>query len=268
MVGTLASCEKDEDKVTISPSGAITAAASTSNVTLLQANAAQTAVVYTWNMINFTMSGGAQEVPPAAKYQIQLAKTADGFGHPGVLDAGDNASKEVLVKDLNLQLINMGLTPRVATTVYARVAATLGTDSRTFFSAPIALTVTPYEECLAPARFEGQTWALVGPAGNGWPAGPPATGPAEDGIVLTWNCVDEAFEARTALNAGPFKFRLNKKWDVNMGGPAGDLTQGVAVSHNGADLNIATAGTYTVKLKFNGTETPGTTTTGTVTVTP
>ena len=74
----------------------------------------------------------------------------------------------------------------------------------------------------------------------------------------------------TALNAGDFKFRLNKSWDINMGG-AGDLTQGVAVANNGPNLTIATAGTYTVKLKFNKTNDAAvstTATTGVVTVTP
>jgi|GEM_PF-2287278 len=268
VVGTLVSCDKDETKATITPSATLTATASVSSVTLLQANSAQSAVTYTWAPISFTMSNSDQTTAPEPNYYIQFAKSADGFGYPlAEVNVGTNASKIFTVGELNSLLLSptgINAAPDAPITVYARVVAGLGVstspDKHTFVSEPVALAATPYEVCVPPNE---DSWALVGPAGAGWPSGDAVT---ETGIQLTWNCDHNAYEARTALNAGAFKFRLNKAWATNLGGPSGDLTQGVTLAPNGADLVLPAAGTYTIKLTVTGSG--ASTTAGVVTITP
>lgn len=245
-ITALASCEKDEDQVTVAPSATPTLTASRTSAVLVQANGDQTALTYTWTPASFALSGTEYSKLPAITYQLQFAKSADGFGYPGIVDAGTGVSRAVTVKELNSALSVLGLAPGAAVPLFARVVAVLGTDAQAFPSNTLPITVTTYKECLPP---NSDTWGLVGPAGNGWPDNPPAV---QSDLTMTWDCDVKAYVVRTALKAGPFKFRKDKAWDVNLGGPAGNLAQGIALSPNGSDLTIATAGTYTVKLEVTG----------------
>jgi hypothetical protein len=254
---TLASCKKDEDKVTISPSTSLTLTGSANSVVLAQINDEQNALTYTWNPVQFSLSDATKALP--VTYQIQVAKTPDGFGNPGVIDAGDNTRRTVTVLELNDALNKVGVTTGSPTPAYVRVAAVIGGDNHTFASAPIILTATAYPACFAP---NADTWGLVGPAGNGWPANPPDV---QTDLTMKWNCALQAYTLRTRLNVGDFKFRQNKKWDVDLGG-SGTLAQGVPLTRGGSNLSIATAGIYTVKLTVTGSG--NTVSGGTVTVTP
>lgn len=61
-------------------------------------------------------------------------------------------------------------------------------------------------------------------------------------IDLVWDAKDESLSATAALEAGEFKFRVNKGWDIDLGGTPDDLTEG------GNNLQITEAGTYEIKL--------------------
>lgn len=250
-VSMLVSCDKDETKATVTPSNAITVTASTASATLLQVNATQSAITYTWTPVSFTLSNSIQTAPPVPTYYIQLSKTADGFGSPITeLNVGTNASKILTVSDLNALFVNkagINATPGVATTVYARVVASLGLtttpDKHTYVSEPVALTVTPYEVCVAPMQ---DSWSIIGPAGKGWNSG--------DDIDLTWSCTENAYIYTGPLNADEFKFRYNHDWAVNLGTAAAAVpTLGAGSvealgTGNPPNLKIGTAGTYTLKL--------------------
>lgn len=258
----LASCKKDENKVTVQPSAALTLTGSANSVVLAQINDPQTAVTYTWNPVQFSLNGTESTTTPAVSYQLQVAKTADGFGYlsPNIFDAGTSTTKSITVEDLNKALNSIGITTGSPVQAFMRVAAVIGDDNHTFVSAPVAFTVTAYPACLAPNT---DNWALVGPAGNGWPSGTPVT---EDGLAMKWNCALKAYTIRTALKAGPMKFRQNKAWTVNLGGPSTGLATGVSLTPGGADINIPTAGTYTVQLAVTGSG--AAVTGGMLTVTP
>jgi hypothetical protein len=60
---------------------------------------------------------------------------------------------------------------------------------------------------------------------------------------MTWNAADETWTITTALSAGELKFRANDGWDINLGGDSTD-----DLVENGANLQIAEAGTYTITL--------------------
>ncbi|MDQ2771940.1 MAG: SusE domain-containing protein [Bacteroidota bacterium] len=264
----LTSCKKDETKVTLEPSNTSVLSASTTSVTLVQANGAQNVLTYNWTPTNsFAWSNSEGTAAPVVSYQLQFAKTADGFGYPGVIDAGVGTTKTITVQDLNSVLYGLGLAPAVPTPVYVRLATVIGNDvnpdRHTFVSNVVSLTATVYKECLPP---NSDTWALVGPAGKGWPSGSAIT---EAGIQLIWDCDAKAYMARTALTAGDFKFRQNQAWSVNLGGLTKPLVPGAAptpLKANGEDMTVAVAGTYTVKLVVDGSG--ATVTGGTLTITP
>lgn len=259
-VAALASCEKDEEKATITPSNAITLSTSANRVVLTQANQAQTAASFTWTPVTFAPSSNTPADVPAVSYRLQLAKTETGFGNAAVIDAGTKPTLGVLVGSLNTTLLGLGLAPDQAASVYVRVAAVVGTDAKSFVSNPVMLTVTPYKECLPP---NSDSWGLVGPAGNGWP------GPTDTDLALTWNCDAKAYMLRTTLNAGDYKFRLNKQWTVNLGALTKPITPGVApttLKLGGEDMTVTTPGTYTVKLEVTGSG--ANVTAGKLTVTP
>lgn len=260
----LTSCKKDDTKATITPSNSVTLASSSNAVVLMQPNAALNALTFNWTPINsFAWSNSDVTKAPTVTYQIQIAKTADGFGYPGTLDGGAGSSKAVSVRDLNIALLGLGVKPDIATPVFVRIAAVVGTDNHSFVSNVIPLTATAYKECLPP---NSDTWALVGPAGNGWPSGSPTT---ETGITLKWDCDVKAYIARTPLNAGDFKFRQNQMWTVNLGSLTKPMVPGAApttLKANGEDMTVAVAGTYTVKLVVDGSG--AAVTGGTLTITP
>ena len=69
-------------------------------------------------------------------------------------------------------------------------------------------------------------------------------------IPMTYNEVLRCWEARTALAGGEFKFRANNDWAINWGGDFSNLTQG------GANLSVAAAGDYVVRLYLSDEAAP------------
>lgn len=81
-------------------------------------------------------------------------------------------------------------------------------------------------------------WSIIGAATpKGWDAGTPMT---FDPTTNTWK-VD------LVLKADEFKFRANDAWDINFGDDGAD---GI-LEYGGANIKVATAGTYTVTLNLN-----------------
>jgi hypothetical protein len=257
----LASCEKDEDQASMSPSAPLALSTTTNSVVLAQINDPQTALTYTWNAVQFSLSGTEYTKAPTVTYQLQVAKTANGFGYPAIIDAASSTTKTITVADLNTALNSIGFPTGTPTTAFVRVAAVVGTDNHSFVSAPVALTATAYPACLPPNT---DTWGLVGTASDGWP-GAALPAPQPDRMMI-WNCALQAYTLRTTLNVGALKIRQSQKWDVNLGGPSTNLAAGVPLTRNGSDINITTAGTYTVKLEVTGTGTG--VTGGTLTIVP
>ena len=78
------------------------------------------------------------------------------------------------------------------------------------------------------------SWGIIGPAQpGGW----------DKDTDMTYNAVEDCWEATLSLKADEMKFRANDGWDINFGGNNYDeLTEG------GNNLKVAEAGKYTVKL--------------------
>jgi len=261
----LTACKKDEVRVTSEFGPAPVLTASSTNVGVLsKSNAQNTALTYSWTPYAITLSDNSKAVSPVT-YTLQLAKAGTNFASVQELNASSGTATTLPIKtaDLNKTLLALNLPFGQAARVDVRLKTTVAGNLAPLYSATSTLTATPYDECSAPGT---DSWALVGPAGDGWPGSP---SPVTD-RVLPYNCKENAFVLRTALNAGDFKFRANKDWGTNLGALAKGLTPGatpVDQKLNGEDMTITTAGTYTIKLKVT-LDAAGKSVGATVTITP
>lgn len=80
--------------------------------------------------------------------------------------------------------------------------------------------------------YSANTWAIVGSAQGSW----------DNDTDMTWDAVNGVFTVTLPLTAGEWKFRANNAWTVNLGGSLTALTQ------DGGNFTIATAGNYTITL--------------------
>jgi hypothetical protein len=254
------SCKKDEVRTTAEFSAP---PALTSNVTnagtLLRANRANNAVTYSWAPYTFSLSDNTKSASPIA-YTLQFALAGTNFANPYELVAGaDNASSLTLtVGQLNAALINQKASLTQASQLQVRLKTFVANNEPIIYSSTLTISATPYDECVAP---NADTWSLIGPGGVDWTTD----------IPLTWNCAENAYVVTRALNADLFKFRRNNDWAINLGGagttpltvPVGTTTS-LTSSGNPSNLQITTAGTYTIKLRVTGA---GTSTAGSVTIT-
>ncbi|MDR0232000.1 MAG: DUF5115 domain-containing protein [Dysgonamonadaceae bacterium] len=77
-------------------------------------------------------------------------------------------------------------------------------------------------------------WGLIGSATGSWDVSTP----------MELNSATGEWTVTTTLTEGALKFRANNAWDINIGGDMNNLT------YNGADIPIASAGTYLITLKL------------------
>lgn len=241
-------CKKDEVQATVTPSGAPTLSASTSTVTLLQANADQNAITFTWKPAPPTVSGTDKAVVPAMVYQLQFALAGTNFAKPVAISAGAGPNTALKVADLNGTLQSLGLAVGKATALDVRLVANYAANY-VEASPSTALTASTY--CAQPNA--ASIWSIIGPAGKGW----------STDIVMNYDCAQNAFVYTGPLNADEFKFRYGGDWKANLGG---DSSTGGPLSQDGKNLKITAAGTYTVVLKPAGIGSDGKATGGEYTI--
>jgi hypothetical protein len=81
--------------------------------------------------------------------------------------------------------------------------------------------------------YTANRWGVVGDATpGGW----------DTDTNMTWDATNQVFTATLDLTAASYKFRANDAWTVNLGGDLNALTQ------NGGNLAITSAGNYTITL--------------------
>ncbi|MGE5393931.1 MAG: SusE domain-containing protein [Candidatus Saccharibacteria bacterium] len=81
--------------------------------------------------------------------------------------------------------------------------------------------------------YSANRWGLIGDATpGGW----------NTDTKMTWDATKQVFTATLDLTAAGYKFRANGAWDINLGGDLNALTQ------NGGNLAIPSAGNYTITL--------------------
>ncbi|MGI4738191.1 MAG: SusE domain-containing protein [Janthinobacterium lividum] len=243
----VSSCKKDEVKTVIQPSAAPTLTTSANNVVLVQPNAANNAVTYTWTPVTF----GYQAI---VTYTLQFDKKGGDFSAPISFDAGSSLTKTLSVSDLNSVYQSKGLvgtgTTQAATQADVRVVASVGAFAPTVASAITTVTATPYAFCEQPAA--SQAWTIIGPAGKDW----------DTDIKLTYDCVAKTYSYTGPLNAAAFKFRYGGQWKDNLDLGGAWSSTGGTLSQGASDITVPVAKIYTVTLNPGTVNTTAKTITG------
>lgn len=230
----LTSCEKDEDKVTLAPAASPTLSASTNAVVLQQANSAQPAITFTWTPVAYNWGGSSTAAVPTVQYDAQIDKQGNNFARPVTipLGTGTATSAAITVEALNGSLNTLGITTGVATDLEVRLRSYVAANSPSY-SPTVALKATAYKVCLAP---NADKWSIIGDAVEGW----------STDVPLTYDCDTKTYNITRALKAGPFKFRKNNDWPGNLGDNGADKS----LEPDGANIEVAADGTYTIALNL------------------
>ncbi|AMR25675.1 hypothetical protein A0257_00295 [Hymenobacter psoromatis] len=256
---SFSSCKKDEVRTILTPSNSPTLTASATTVTLTQANAANTAITFTWTPVKSLSISDNTATLPAITYYLQFAKKGSNFTTPVSIVAGSASTTgasttTVTVSDLNTALINLGLTPGTATDVEVRLNASYASNS-TSFSNVVPLAATTYVYCAQPAK----SWSLIGDAISGW----------STDVVMTYDCASKTYSYKGPIKAlagtspAGYKFRFNSDWTANLGGA---VPTGGALTQDGGNLSVAADGTYTILLTPGSFDATGKSTGGTFTI--
>lgn len=160
------SCKKDESKVMLNlgTKPALTATATT--LTLLQANASNTAVTFNWTAADYGYSA-------PASYTLQLAVAGTNFAPASTTEiaAQNKLTRTFTVTDINkelLKIVPFGLN----STVDARIKVNAGTDSiAPVYSNTVTLTVNPYKDII---NYDFPQALVIAGNFQGWD---PGTGP-------------------------------------------------------------------------------------------
>lgn len=82
-------------------------------------------------------------------------------------------------------------------------------------------------------------WGIIGAATpGGW----------DNSTPLVYNPTTKKLEAIVVMTAGPYKFRANNAWDINLGA---DSDGDGSLNYGGPDFNLDAAGTYKVELDLS-----------------
>jgi hypothetical protein len=232
---SLTACKKDEVQATLTPTNSVALTASTANVVLTQATAANTAATFTFTPLAFAWTNAEKPYNPATTYTLQAAKQGTNFANiVAAIDLGSGPSKTLSVSDLNMPLLNGGVPVGTATPLDIRVKAVYAANAP-LYSGTLPLTATVY--CAQPSA--DQAWSIIGDAAKDW----------NTDVILTYDCAQNAYTYTGSFKADKYKFRYGGNagnWKANLGGSS---STGGALTQGGGDLSIPAAGTYTITLK-------------------
>jgi len=224
---TFSSCEKDEVRTVLGVGSAPTLQSSATTLVLLQANANNDAVKFTYTPASFGFDA-------AVTYVLQISKGGTSFASASTTEVGLSNTppleKSFKVVDFNrelLKIINYG----VATPVEVRVKSTVAAAASPTYSNVVTMTVTAYRDIIKYAYP-----SALNLAGNfqGWD---PGTAPQ---IVKQNNGGYNGFEGYIVFNSTTPEFKMVKgdNWGAGDYGSAG----GNALGNGGPNLTLPGGG--------------------------
>ncbi len=155
----LSACEKNQDMYKVLPIDQVTAPALTTHssivITLdnLKAN-----TTFKWTKANFG-------VPAAIQYDLYASS---GSATPLLVSSAYGDSLDVKLEDLNKKLIQLGITPNVATNVSFTLKASISSKYDTVTSAPLTVNITAFKPLypdhvyMIGSEFGGWDWGSSG----------------------------------------------------------------------------------------------------------
>ncbi|RFZ84217.1 DUF5116 domain-containing protein [Mucilaginibacter terrenus] len=226
-VFVLASCKKDEVRVTAQPATGGALAASTTSPALSKANLTQTAITITASPQDYGYKA-------AVTNTLQIAAKGTNFASPTEVALATGAlTKTYTVQDFNNLLLAMNMPSGAAAQIEMRLKSSLSstTPGNIAYSNVVTITATP---------FALVSYVYVPGAYQGW--NPPT---ADSLQSATGNGIYTGIINFTTGNLD-FKITPEKKWDVAYG-----IVSGSAISTSGGNISAPGVGQYFVTVDLN-----------------
>ncbi|MCD7937670.1 MAG: DUF5114 domain-containing protein [Tannerellaceae bacterium] len=140
----LSACEEDGDKIYLSSPASSELLATKSEAVLLQDNADELAIAFTWTKSTVTISDESMGVADdQITTYLEISATEDFSGDVTEAEV-TGLQKSYTVAELNTLATNAGLQPEVAGNVYFRLAATTGSNINPVHSNVVTVRITTY----------------------------------------------------------------------------------------------------------------------------
>lgn len=250
------SCEKDENKIYFEGGNPPALTASASELTLVSADAADQAIMFTWTNPNYQFTTGisSQDVT----YILQVDTTGANFTSPGLQEVSiaKELSVSYTVKELNTILTKLNLVENMPHNVEFRIKSTLVNSSVPLYSNVVQAVITPYLDVAVPIPPTNVLYIT----GDGTPSSWTNAPPEEQKCTQVSNT-----EYYIVMNFSPglyYKFlSTQNQWQPQYGksklaGASGDASVGDLGFNLGpqgdpdAIPTPATAGSYKVTINF------------------
>jgi len=223
----LASCKKDEEKLTVTAGESPVLAASASTLLLTKDSAQDTVITFSWNKYDMSWTNPALG-SDIAKYTLEITSTPKGFASAYAIDYTGKLTGQFTGEALNQLLLNrLELPVDIESEIQVRLQSAVSPNSAPVYSNVVSMKVTPYLVSSVP---DYPSLFVVG-SHQGWS---PATAPA---IRSAKN--DGAYEGFVNFPEAKTEFKLTtaRDWDhpaYGDGGPGVLSTTGGNVVQEGA----------------------------------
>ena len=208
---------------------AISAPSPGGSYVITEENLSEDLATFEWSGADFGFAAGID-------YTVQIDLAGNAFADPAELGpTSNNTSLTVTNQRMNNVLINKGLAAGQPHDLEVRIVASVSDEVEQLVSAPIAITVTPYEQAIEYPRL------YVPGAHQGWD---PATAP--NVYSVPGNGQYEGYVFFGDPN-NEFKLTEGPSWDVNYGDTGAD---GV-LDRDGDNIVANEAGVYRLRININ-----------------
>ncbi|MFD2999381.1 SusE domain-containing protein [Pontibacter toksunensis] len=133
----LISCEKDEERVTLRVGTAPVLTASTTNMVLLEEDAANDALTLSWNEADFGFDA-------AVNYVLEVDMKGNDFAAPVTADLGNNNEKTFTVAQLNTLVNKLDIRAFEPNELDMRIRASVSPNVTPVLTNSVTLSLTPY----------------------------------------------------------------------------------------------------------------------------
>ena len=169
----------------------------------------------------FVWNDPANPTGTTVTYTVEAAAAGTSFAAPVTIGTTTDHFLDVTVGTLDTTAKACGLAPLVEGQLDVHVKTSTGVTN--FYT----IRVTPYQP----------KWSIIGDAtAGGWSAD----------TNMIFNTSTSTYSITVPLSVGSFKFRLDGSWTTNYGDDGNNLS----LDAGGANIPIATAGTYTIVANF------------------
>lgn len=254
---TLGSCEKEENMIYYEGGTApVLTASTTAPLVLTGANAANTALRFSWTNPNYRTTTGVSSLD--VSYTLQVDTTGSNFTNPRMQEVtvSKDLSKAFTVKELNALFgggpLQMNLAPGMAHNIEFRLKASTVSGAVPLYSNVIKTVITPYLDVAVALPTTGDLWATGDAFTSGWanPLGNPYD------VSQKFTRVSSTKYELVVDMPGNGNYKLlqdNGRWDTQYHMVAGGTWAAGSFEKKDADPGFSgppTAGTYKITVDF------------------